>query len=164
MIYNGWACAGGTSCWEPTTFPAGSCVNGSSCVYTEPVLSWDNSLKAMLITIKIASLDDWPADQENVQDGLAHVTWCFFWTLTILGSLYAINLVLAVQSDEFSKLAARDREERPKRRVRRKHDDSLVGKWLHKIEKWRLGTYPRVAGAGKRANPSGRQENRQCSG
>ena len=110
LIFTGWPCNAGTICLEPSTFPLSGCENATECWYIEPVLSWDNSFKALLMSTKIGSLDDWPTDQENVQDGLANITWIFFWCIIILGSLFAINLLLAVQCDEFVKVANDQRE------------------------------------------------------
>ena len=113
LIFTGWPCNAGTECLEPATFPADGCApNQTHCPYVEPVLSWDNSLKALLTSTKILSLDDWPTEQEGVQDGLAHIAWMFFWVVIVLGSLFAINLVLAVQCAEFTKAASKEREDR----------------------------------------------------
>ena len=138
VIFTGWPCYGGTLCWEPSTFPAGMCFNGTDCVYTEPVLSWDNIFRALLISMKIVSLDDWPTDQEHVQDAVANVAWCFFWCLTILGSLYAINLVLAVQSEEFSKSAEHMRQRNNRRGARQ--NDTRIHRALNRFDRWRRGS------------------------
>ena len=136
-IFTGWPCNNGTTCLEPSTFPTNSCaVNQTDCPFAEPVLSWDNSLKGMLISIKIFSLDDWPTDQEGVQDGLLHLTWIFFWILIILGSLFAINLVLGVQSSEFTKSANEEREARLHAPAKVRRTDKPWHRLRNRIEDW----------------------------
>ena len=54
---SGRACAVGTTCWEPLTFPPLGCTHSEiDCVYHEPMFSWDNSLHSIMMTIKILSL------------------------------------------------------------------------------------------------------------
>eukprot|EP00754_Rhynchopus_humris_P041315 Rhum_TRINITY_DN24898_c0_g1::Rhum_TRINITY_DN24898_c0_g1_i1::g.180453::m.180453 len=70
--------------------------------YHRNLLTFDNIFKSMLLTFKIMSLDDWPDDMKHAQDSVGHHAWIFFFFCTLLGNVFAVNLILAVLSAVYS--------------------------------------------------------------
>mmetsp|Transcript_62096 Transcript_62096/g.110645 ORF Transcript_62096/g.110645 Transcript_62096/m.110645 type:complete len:1592 (-) Transcript_62096:106-4881(-) len=117
-LIGGRSCDAGTTCWEPQTFPRNGCPpSESSCVYHEPVYSWDNILHSILMTIKITALDNWVLEQHKVQEGWAHLACLYFIGLLCLVTFFALNLTLAVLSRGFLQATAKERAVRFKRKV-----------------------------------------------
>eukprot|EP01065_Artemidia_motanka_P051634 TRINITY_DN9133_c0_g2_i1.p1 TRINITY_DN9133_c0_g2~~TRINITY_DN9133_c0_g2_i1.p1 ORF type:complete len:2103 (+),score=593.84 TRINITY_DN9133_c0_g2_i1:101-6310(+) len=75
---------------------------------TSGVLSFNHIGHALLLVFKIASLDDWPFDQERFQAHYGHHVWMFFFIVTLLGNYFIFNLVLAVLAAQFSEHAPAD--------------------------------------------------------
>eukprot|EP01062_Namystynia_karyoxenos_P047053 TRINITY_DN3538_c0_g1_i1.p1 TRINITY_DN3538_c0_g1~~TRINITY_DN3538_c0_g1_i1.p1 ORF type:complete len:2558 (+),score=533.17 TRINITY_DN3538_c0_g1_i1:82-7674(+) len=59
-------------------------------------LNFDHIGNALLIVFAIISLDDWPQHMAIAQDLTGWFTWIYFVAVTLLGSFFCINLVVAV--------------------------------------------------------------------
>ena len=97
------------------------------------MLSYDNSLKATLVTIKLMSLDGWRTELEYTQDGASNLSWPFFWVITLFFMTFAVNLMLAILAEEYSNVANQEREEP-------KPDNSMLTKILNRIQDFALGS------------------------
>eukprot|EP01060_Flectonema_neradi_P015021 TRINITY_DN2170_c0_g1_i9.p1 TRINITY_DN2170_c0_g1~~TRINITY_DN2170_c0_g1_i9.p1 ORF type:complete len:2591 (+),score=361.48 TRINITY_DN2170_c0_g1_i9:114-7886(+) len=78
-----------------------SCLNLPSA-YHRQYLNFDNIFTSMLLTFKLMSLDDWPDELLITQDAYGHHAWIYFFLCTLLGNVFAVNLILAVLSSVYS--------------------------------------------------------------
>ena len=109
-VFHGRPCDAGTTCWEPTTFPAGGCPpDNLDCVYREPLFHWNNVFSSMLVTLKILAMDDWPFELFKVQSGWTQMGCIYFLGIVILGSFLTVQLALAVMAREFLNASAKER-------------------------------------------------------
>eukprot|EP00755_Sulcionema_specki_P007653 Sspe_Gene.38830::Locus_18726_Transcript_1_1_Confidence_1.000_Length_6213::g.38830::m.38830 len=69
--------------------------------------TFDNTFEALLLTLKVASLDDWPNDMEAMQKRHGHHAWVYFCLLAVVGNFFMFNLFLAVLSSTFSTVTDR---------------------------------------------------------
>ena len=60
------------------------------------ILNFDYIWNAMLLVFKVVTLDDWPADMEQIQDASGNTAWLYFVLLTLIGGYFCLNLVLAI--------------------------------------------------------------------
>eukprot|EP01059_Diplonema_ambulator_P016914 TRINITY_DN2889_c0_g1_i5.p1 TRINITY_DN2889_c0_g1~~TRINITY_DN2889_c0_g1_i5.p1 ORF type:complete len:2604 (+),score=718.86 TRINITY_DN2889_c0_g1_i5:258-8069(+) len=70
--------------------------------YQRKVLIFDNIYTSLLFTFKLMSLDDWPDNMKDIQDAHGHYAWIYFFFLTLLGNVFAVNLILAMLSSVYS--------------------------------------------------------------
>eukprot|EP00659_Diplonema_papillatum_P017024 gene17024-26121_t len=87
-------CGGSRVCEEVPGFNVECAVHTN--VVSETVLNFDTIWYAMLLVFKVVTLDDWPADMNNVQDASSRFAWVYFVLLTLLGGYFCLNLVLAI--------------------------------------------------------------------
>eukprot|EP01062_Namystynia_karyoxenos_P066884 TRINITY_DN607_c1_g1_i1.p1 TRINITY_DN607_c1_g1~~TRINITY_DN607_c1_g1_i1.p1 ORF type:complete len:4186 (+),score=1120.96 TRINITY_DN607_c1_g1_i1:108-12560(+) len=73
--------------------------------------TFDDIFQAGLLCMKVFSLDDWPVDQENIQNRYGHHVWIFFFLMCVLGNYFVFNLVLAVLACTFNQVVARRLDE-----------------------------------------------------
>eukprot|EP01062_Namystynia_karyoxenos_P062288 TRINITY_DN5519_c0_g1_i1.p1 TRINITY_DN5519_c0_g1~~TRINITY_DN5519_c0_g1_i1.p1 ORF type:complete len:2175 (+),score=490.22 TRINITY_DN5519_c0_g1_i1:67-6525(+) len=66
-------------------------------------LHFDNLGTAMLMVLKAVALDDWPDDLAIAMDVSGPGAVVFFFVVTLMGSYFIMNLVLAVLCGEFAK-------------------------------------------------------------
>eukprot|EP01012_Entosiphon_sulcatum_P008171 TRINITY_DN14339_c0_g1_i2.p1 TRINITY_DN14339_c0_g1~~TRINITY_DN14339_c0_g1_i2.p1 ORF type:complete len:1845 (-),score=307.13 TRINITY_DN14339_c0_g1_i2:77-5611(-) len=90
------------------------CPLGQECgvnlaYYKTTTFNYDNFFNALLLVFKVCSTDNWPSDLSAAQDVSAQLAWTYFFTLTIVLSLFTINLILAVLSQVFSTEAEKNR-------------------------------------------------------
>eukprot|EP01062_Namystynia_karyoxenos_P061737 TRINITY_DN5422_c0_g1_i1.p1 TRINITY_DN5422_c0_g1~~TRINITY_DN5422_c0_g1_i1.p1 ORF type:complete len:2264 (+),score=725.83 TRINITY_DN5422_c0_g1_i1:101-6892(+) len=65
-------------------------------VYRQTVFSFNNIWQGILLVFKVVTLDDWPEDMHEIQDGAHFWAWTYFVALTGLGGFLQLNLVLAI--------------------------------------------------------------------
>eukprot|EP01062_Namystynia_karyoxenos_P080994 TRINITY_DN8825_c0_g1_i1.p1 TRINITY_DN8825_c0_g1~~TRINITY_DN8825_c0_g1_i1.p1 ORF type:complete len:2558 (+),score=908.40 TRINITY_DN8825_c0_g1_i1:72-7676(+) len=99
-----------------------TCQNSGWC--RSRFLNFDNSLSAALLVFKIISLDDWPDDLKVAQDTTGQVAFIYFLALTLIGSYFTMNLVLAILCGDFSRqrmLLKAERQRKKQRELRGEH-------------------------------------------
>ena len=68
------------------------------------IVSFDNLLKALLLTFQAITLEGWSLMMYNYSDSNGPlVTSLFFCSLVIFGAFFALNLVLAEVMDSFGR-------------------------------------------------------------
>eukprot|EP01064_Diplonema_japonicum_P003343 TRINITY_DN1216_c1_g1_i2.p1 TRINITY_DN1216_c1_g1~~TRINITY_DN1216_c1_g1_i2.p1 ORF type:complete len:2604 (+),score=664.54 TRINITY_DN1216_c1_g1_i2:280-8091(+) len=94
-------CGSGRSCSTNGLGVRQSCIIREG-TYKREVLNFDNIFSSLLLTFKLMSLDDWPDDMKDVQDANGHIAWIYFFLCTLLGNVFAVNLILAMLSSVYS--------------------------------------------------------------
>jgi hypothetical protein len=89
--------------WQLHTSPlsnirgSASCSSGDKIGYrSSRYLNFDNALTATLLVFKVISLDDWPDDMQTATDVTGQFAASYFVFLTLFGSYFTMNLVLAI--------------------------------------------------------------------
>uniref|UniRef100_A0A7S4G4K2 Ion transport domain-containing protein n=1 Tax=Eutreptiella gymnastica TaxID=73025 RepID=A0A7S4G4K2_9EUGL len=143
-----WECVNDTWCLEPGSdefakqnMACHNPVPPHICPYRDDVLNFDNIGYSLLVIFKVLSTDDWPEDMHKSQFATAHISWIFFFTLAILGSFFAVNLLLAVVTSNFANESARIRESAEKKSQRK----------LIKEKKWAWNLWETRAEPGSQA-------------
>eukprot|EP00754_Rhynchopus_humris_P021484 Rhum_TRINITY_DN14748_c14_g1::Rhum_TRINITY_DN14748_c14_g1_i3::g.114715::m.114715 len=80
-------------------------------------LNFDNTLTALLIIFKAISLDDWPDDMSIANDTVGQGSFVFFLIVTLCGSFFTMNLVLAVLCGDFADISHEIREEKKREKI-----------------------------------------------
>eukprot|EP01064_Diplonema_japonicum_P003342 TRINITY_DN1216_c1_g1_i1.p1 TRINITY_DN1216_c1_g1~~TRINITY_DN1216_c1_g1_i1.p1 ORF type:complete len:2545 (+),score=649.13 TRINITY_DN1216_c1_g1_i1:280-7914(+) len=93
-------CGSGRSCSTNGLGVRQSCIIREG-TYKREVLNFDNIFSSLLLTFKLMSLDDWPDDMKDVQDANGHIAWIYFFLCTLLGNVFAVNLILAVLANVY---------------------------------------------------------------
>ncbi|KAJ9451264.1 Sodium channel protein 60E [Diplonema papillatum] len=75
-------------------------------------ITFDNTLSALLTVFKVISTDDWPDDMELAFDSVGQWAFIYFLAVTLFGSFFTINLVLAILVGDFSSISHEIREEK----------------------------------------------------
>eukprot|EP00736_Rhodelphis_marinus_P010022 Rmarinus@m.20403 len=86
-------------------FTEGVCVDSS--VNKNPndgVTSFDNFGWALLTNFQVLTLEGWTDIMYMCQDGVSNWAWLYFVTLVFVGSMFVVNLMLAVISTTFNEL------------------------------------------------------------
>ena len=82
------------------------CPLGTHCevhrdIYFESLKNFDNIGNAVISVFKIVTMDNWPTDLARIQNGNGVTYFMFVFPIILFGSLFAINLILAILSSEF---------------------------------------------------------------
>ena len=82
------------------------CPLGTHCevhrdIYFESLKNFDNIGNAVISVFKIVTMDNWPQDLARIQNGNGVTYFMFVFPIILFGSLFAINLILAILSSEF---------------------------------------------------------------
>eukprot|EP00760_Papus_ankaliazontas_P025843 PhM_4_TR2892/c0_g1_i1/m.101635 len=80
-------------------------------VYKASHMNFDYVWSAMLLVLKVMSLDGWQDDMKNTMDASGIWAFLFYVWLTMLGSFFCINLFLAILTKEYTDTAKRFQEE-----------------------------------------------------
>eukprot|EP01012_Entosiphon_sulcatum_P001229 TRINITY_DN10227_c0_g1_i2.p1 TRINITY_DN10227_c0_g1~~TRINITY_DN10227_c0_g1_i2.p1 ORF type:complete len:1748 (-),score=254.68 TRINITY_DN10227_c0_g1_i2:23-5266(-) len=83
--------------------------------FRETTWTFDNILSALLLTFKVISTDDWNTEMYYTQSYAGYAAFLFYVILTILGSLFCVNFMLAVQWMVFEAEVKKE-ESRPRSR------------------------------------------------
>eukprot|EP00755_Sulcionema_specki_P009872 Sspe_Gene.44859::Locus_22071_Transcript_1_4_Confidence_0.333_Length_2955::g.44859::m.44859/K04851/CACNA1D; voltage-dependent calcium channel L type alpha-1D len=73
-------------------------------------VNFDNTLTAILLVFKVISLDDWPDELRIASDTVGQAAFVYFLAVTLFGSYFTMNLVLAVMCGDFAEHSAAIRE------------------------------------------------------
>eukprot|EP01065_Artemidia_motanka_P018904 TRINITY_DN2230_c0_g2_i7.p1 TRINITY_DN2230_c0_g2~~TRINITY_DN2230_c0_g2_i7.p1 ORF type:complete len:3228 (+),score=877.55 TRINITY_DN2230_c0_g2_i7:150-9833(+) len=69
--------------------------------YKRAIVHFDFIGTALIATLKLMSMEDWPEDMFDAQNGVGHHAWMYFFLATLLGNILAVNLILAALSTEY---------------------------------------------------------------
>eukprot|EP00756_Hemistasia_phaeocysticola_P045470 Hpha_TRINITY_DN1921_c0_g2::TRINITY_DN1921_c0_g2_i1::g.31125::m.31125 len=113
----------GTDAWSLVlndTRPCGSGSIGRSCadngldlgleqlcmrddsVFKTSAYNYDNMFHAVVTAFKIITLDGWQEDMERAQDATGYMSWLYFVALTMLGSYFSLQLILALLTSNYA--------------------------------------------------------------
>eukprot|EP00210_Caulerpa_lentillifera_P004014 g3829.t1 len=91
------------------------CPNGLLCAHTgNPnygITNFDNILSSWLTIFQIISMEGWTTIMYQVQDAVGQISWVYFFILIITGSLFAVNLALAVLYLHFTNSESKSEDE-----------------------------------------------------
>jgi hypothetical protein len=88
------------------------CQFGYNCTSALPTpnnwANFDNVGVAIFSVLQVMTLDDWMVIGADVMNGFTPFAWFYFFILTVVGSFWAVNLMLAVITDAFSRFFAEE--------------------------------------------------------
>eukprot|EP01062_Namystynia_karyoxenos_P018900 TRINITY_DN17048_c0_g1_i1.p1 TRINITY_DN17048_c0_g1~~TRINITY_DN17048_c0_g1_i1.p1 ORF type:complete len:2253 (+),score=562.75 TRINITY_DN17048_c0_g1_i1:718-6759(+) len=83
--------------------PPGVCTSNSKDLHG--YFGFDDILDAVLLALKVASMDDWPSDVQRHQEAVGHSAWIFFVLIVILCTWSVLNLTLAIIAEKMQRVA-----------------------------------------------------------
>ena len=75
-------------------------------------LNFDTTLSAFLLVFKVISLDDWPDDMSIASDAVGQWAFVYFLAVTLFGSFFTMNLVLAILCGDFATISQEIRDDK----------------------------------------------------
>jgi len=93
--------------------PGAVCVKDKS-LFESRYITFDHIGDATLVVFKTVTMDNWPADLKVIQEANGVTYFLYSFTIVLFGAFFAMNLVLAILSEEYEEVTE-EQEERAKR-------------------------------------------------
>merc|ERR1719261_216267 len=122
------------------------------------ITTFDNMGRATLTIFQCITMEGWTPVMYNVQDAYSPWASVYFLTLTIFGSFFLLNMVLAVIWDKFSQFHKKQDGHGQSKKSAHDEDDGSSSDEEPAVHRRQKNKYMKDAGADKNADEAARKE------